>query len=415
MIITILLAGLLLILAAGIRCGFALDDLIRMAVNGIKKAVNVLIVLAIVGILTAMWRADGTIAYIVSSAAGLFKPSVLIVTIFLMNCLVSFMTGTSFGTAATMGVISMTIAGTAGVNPVISGGAVISGCFFGDRCSPLSSSPILVASVTETNLFDNIRNMLRTAAVPFALTCIIYGAIGLCGINQVDAASISDVFAKEFQLNRWMILPAVIVLGLSMLRVDVKKSMTLSIVCAVILCVVFQHRSAAEIIRIMLTGYRAGDPVAAQMINGGGLLSMKKVLMIVCMTSTYSGIFSGTGMLDGITEYVKTISQKTGRFLCIVLLSVVTSMVGCNQTIAIMMTEQLGCVLYKEQENSQRAVDLEDSAVLISALIPWSIAGAVPAATIGAPVYCLAAACYLYLIPICRLVRKKNIFPGFNN
>ena len=82
MIITILLAGLLFILAAGIRCGFALDDLIWMAVNGIKKAVNVLIVLAIVGILTAMWRADGTIAYIVSSAAGLFKPSVLIVTIF---------------------------------------------------------------------------------------------------------------------------------------------------------------------------------------------------------------------------------------------------------------------------------------------------------------------------------------------
>ena len=110
MIITILLAGLLLILAAGIRCGFALNDLIRMAVNGIKKAVNVLIVLAVVGILTAMWRADGTIAYIVSSASGLFKPSILIVTIFLMNCRVSFMTGTSFGTAATMGVISMTIA-----------------------------------------------------------------------------------------------------------------------------------------------------------------------------------------------------------------------------------------------------------------------------------------------------------------
>ena len=55
-----------------------------------------------------------------------------------------------------------------------------------------------------------------------------------------------------------------------MLRVDVKQSMTLSIVCAVILCVVFQHRSAAEIIRIMLTGYKATDPVAAQMINGGG-------------------------------------------------------------------------------------------------------------------------------------------------
>ena len=86
-----------------------------------------------------------------------------------------------------------------------------------------SSSAILVASVTETNLFDNIRNMLRTAAVPFVLTCLIYGAIGLGGANQVDATSVSDVFAKEFQLNRWMILPAIIVLGLSMLR-DAKSN-----------------------------------------------------------------------------------------------------------------------------------------------------------------------------------------------
>ena len=55
-------------------------------------------------------------------------------------------------------------------------------------------------------------------------------------------------------------------------------------------------------------------------------------------------IFIGTGMLDSITEYVKTISPKTGRFYVSSLLSVVTSMVICNQTIAIMMTEQLGCI-----------------------------------------------------------------------
>ena len=205
-----------------------------------------------------------------------------------------------------MGVISMTIAGTAGVNPVISGGAVISGCFFGDRCSPLSSSTILVASVTETNLFDNIRNMLRTAAVPFALTCIIYGAIGLCGINQVDAASISDVFAKEFQLNRWMILPAVIVLGLSMLRVDVKKSMTLSIVCAVILCVVFQHRSAAEIIRIMLTGYRAGDPVFQNTIASGVIPQISAILGPCAGGACYS---------PALTDFIFMVDGKSHMFV----------------------------------------------------------------------------------------------------
>ena len=50
-----------------------------------------------------------------------------------------------------MGVISMTIAGTAGVNPVISGGAVISGCFFGDRCCFLVSPNV---EVTGSEVLD---------------------------------------------------------------------------------------------------------------------------------------------------------------------------------------------------------------------------------------------------------------------
>lgn len=92
-----------------------------------------------------------------------------------------FLIGTSFGTSATMGVICMILANASGTSHILSGGAIMSGIFFGDRCSPLSSSAMLVASVTDTDLYDNIKNMFHSAAVPFAVTCLLYLVLGLFG------------------------------------------------------------------------------------------------------------------------------------------------------------------------------------------------------------------------------------------
>ena len=79
-------------------------------------------------------------------------------------------------------------------------------------------------------------------------------------------------------------------------------------------------------------------------------------------------------------------------------------MIACNQTLAIMLTRQLGSDL--EPDNSRMALALENSAVLIAPLIPWSIAGAVPLTTIGAPMSSLFAAFFLYLVPLCHLAQS---------
>ena len=39
-------------------------------------------------------------------------------------------------------------------------------------------------------------------------------------------------------------------------------------------------------------------------------------------------------------------------------------------------------------------------------LIPWSIAGATPLSTVGAPMTGMAFACFLYILPLCELVRR---------
>ena len=158
-----LAGGLLLFLLYGRRKGFGWGKLLRMALAGVKTVRNILITFLLIGVLTAFWRSAGTIPVIVCYAAKLIRPSVFLVMTFLLNAGVSVLTGTSFGTAATMGVICATMGGVMGVNVIFTGGAVLSGVFFGDRCSPVSTSALLVSELTKTNIFDNIRRM-RTEA-----------------------------------------------------------------------------------------------------------------------------------------------------------------------------------------------------------------------------------------------------------
>lgn len=53
--------------------------------------------------------------------------------------------------------------------------------------------------------------------------------------------------------------------------------------------------------------------------------------------------------------------------------------------------------------------------MVIAPLIPWSIAGAVPLATINAPTLSLAAATFLYLLPLSRMLTSAVRRPAYFN
>ena len=137
---------------------------------------------------------------------------------------------------------------------------------------------------------------------------------------------------------------------------------------------------------------------------------MVKVGTIVCLSSSYSGIFQETGILEPVQKAVEKLSEFTIPYLSVLVTAVVTGTVACNQTLSVMLTRQL-CENV-EKDNSRIAGYLEDSAVIVAPLIPWSIAGAVPLATIAAPETSVFAACFLYLLPVCtclwNFVKRKN-------
>ena len=78
---------------------------------------------------------------------------------FLLTSFISYALGTSFGVVGTVGVILMALARSGGVDAAVTAGTIIAGAYFGDRCSPASSSAALVAAATGTALERNLRRM----------------------------------------------------------------------------------------------------------------------------------------------------------------------------------------------------------------------------------------------------------------
>lgn len=176
--------------------------------------------------------------------------------------------------------------------------------------------------------------------------------------------------------------------------------MIISILAASIICVVVQQMNVLELLQMMVIGYQVKDPQLAAMIDGGVILSMLKVSTIVCISS-YSGIFDGTGLLEKPKKHIALLACRFTPFISTLMTSMLVGMIACNQTLTIMLTHQLCKEIIKNQ--NELAITLEDTAVVVSPLIPWSIAA------ISAPVSCIIAACYLYLLPIVNLLRAKKI------
>ncbi|MBQ5782180.1 MAG: sodium:proton antiporter [Oscillospiraceae bacterium] len=400
-IVYALLFGLCVFLVYGHSKGFNARQLFGMSLVGIKTIKNVMITLLLVGMLTGLWRAGGTLPVIISYAANIINPAYFIVIVFILNCAISLLTGTCFGTAATMGVICISIANALGIDILMTGGAILAGGYFGDRCSPVSTSALLVAQLTGSDIYKNIKNMIKTAIVPFLIACGLYIALGLNAAPSGNVPDLKSLFSKEFALTPFALVPAVVIFVLSLLRVNVKIAVTASILSSLPLCILVQNIPVADIPAIMIMGFSATNSDVAAMLDGGGLVSMLRAVSIVCISSCYSGIFQQTGLLDRAKVLVDKLCSKTTPYTTMLVTSIVAGMIACNQTLAIMLTHQL-CG-HCEKDQYKCALDMENTVVLTAPLIPWSIACGAALSAIEVSTACIVYAFFIYLVPLCCL------------
>ena len=109
-----LLFGLVCFSLYSIRRGNSPGRTCSMLLEGASRVSNILIIFVLIGCLTASWRICGAIPFILYHAVSLIQPRYFVLCTFLLCSMMSFLTGTSFGTVSTMGVICMLISNAAG-------------------------------------------------------------------------------------------------------------------------------------------------------------------------------------------------------------------------------------------------------------------------------------------------------------
>lgn len=394
-----------------LRRGHSLSDTIKMALEGGRKSFIVLQVFVLIGILTSVWISAGTIPAIVYYGIRLMNPGFFILSAFVITSFVSFLLGTSLGTVSTIGVALIVMARAGDINMPLVTGAIMSGAYFGDRCSPMSSSAILVANLTKTDIFDNIRDMFKTSRLPLLLSALLYLGFSLKNPIVFGSENIGDDLASIFHIGPVSFIPAAIILLASLFRIRVKKSMTLSIGAALIISVVTEGWSPLELLDFSFWGFRLEDGLLpGNILNRGGVISMLRAGIVVFISCAMAGIFNGTKMLDRFHTVFSRARDRSHLFLYTITTSILTSVFGCNQTIAIVLTEQLLDKTYENKEHSRGslAIDLENTAVVIAPLIPWNIAAFMPTSTLGVNFYnYVPYAFYLYLLPLINLLILK--------
>jgi len=94
--------------------------------------------------------------------------------IFLLSAIISFSTGTSWGTFSIMIPIAVPMAVGMDANIALCIGAVISGGIFGDHCSPISDTTIITSMATDCEIIEHVQTQLPYALISASIAFVLF-------------------------------------------------------------------------------------------------------------------------------------------------------------------------------------------------------------------------------------------------
>jgi NhaC family Na+:H+ antiporter len=404
MIVVVLLGAATVAGIIAVRHGHTWDDIQRGTGEKLASVLPALLILLSIGMLIATWVLSGTIPFLVYWGVRLVEPRYLVVTAFLATALMSTFTGTSWGSAGTIGVALMGTAAALNAPMAATAGAVLSGAYFGDKMSPLSDSTIISSMAAEAPLFHHIRHMLYTAGPSFVVCLIVYLAIGLnspAGGEVPDTARIilGDL-DRAFRLH-WLALlpPAIVVYGI-VRRVPAALAILLSCVGAALLALTLQGFTAQDTLLAAVSGFRAEmigsrgvdaaamSPAFHALVQRGGLYSMSNTLVLVITAFVLAAAMDVSGSLTLLIErLLRAVRSVFGLIAATMAAGASMIAMTSHGGVTALVIGGLFQKAYRERglapENLSRS--LEDSITITEPLMPWTVSAVFMATTLGVP------------------------------
>lgn len=386
----------------------------------IADALPAILILLTIGALIGSWMFSGTIPMMVVLGIDLIDPRFMVLTAFVATAVMSLISGTSWGSAGTIGVALMGAAQAMGQPLAPVAGAVVSGAYFGDKLSPLSDMTNIAAIGAGADLYDHIRCMLWTSLPAAVIAIVTFAGLGLAGVSSgtlasSDAALIKSELVGAFDLGPLAALPLLVALVGIALRKPPALVILASSVLALIVGIFGQGFSFVGAVASFVDGFSAAanltgaefTPSVENLLNRGGLMSMSGTLLFIIAAFLLAAGMKVSGAID------RLLNALLGLVQSVVSLVAATMAAGA---IMVAMTSHGGVTALivgglfrrpfaeRNLEPQYLSRTIEDSVTVTEPLMPWTVSGVFMASTLGVPTLALAPwAVFCWLGPVTSL------------
>ena len=408
-------------------------DMLDGAVDSISSAMAALIILLLIGSLAGTWMMSGIVPSMIYYGLDLLNPSIFLVAACIICSIVSLATGSSWSTIATIGIAMLGIGNALGIHQGLTGGAIISGAYFGDKMSPLSDTTNLAPAMAGTDLISHIKYMMWTTIPSITISLIIFLLIGLNlnsengELKQVEI--MQSALSNSFNVSLWSLLVPLIVIAIIIKKIPAIPALLFGSLLGGLYGVVFQPDIIQEIsgnfsnsfwqycknayvsvIKAMTVdvNIETNNLAVNDLISTSGMSGMLNTIWLIICAMSFGGIMEKTGFLTIITNSLMNfVNSRKSLFLTTSGTCIFLNITASDQYLAIVVPGRMFASSYKKYDLDPKNLSrtLEDTATVTSPLIPWNTCGATHAGVLGISTFIYLPYCFFNLIsPIMTLI-----------
>jgi NhaC family Na+:H+ antiporter len=341
----------------------------------------------------------GTVPSLIYYGLQLLDPSWFYAASCLLCAVVALSIGSSWTTAATIGVALIGVAAGLGMSPAITAGAIVSGAYFGDKISPVSETTNLAPAVAGSNLFDHIRHMTWTTIPSLIMALIIFSVLGFNANAVADDSqirAISEALQHHFMISPLMLVPLLVLMAMAVKKVPAFPTVFIGALLGGVWAVLFQPQLIAKMadpelngvlgtLKVVWTTLHGGFVIETQnteldkLLNGGGMVKMLNTCWLIFSAMMFGAVLEHIGLLRKFVEAILHKAHSTGSLITSTIATcIATNILTADQYMSIVMPGRMFKEEYERRGlapvNLSRT--LEDGGTITSPLIPWNTCGA---------------------------------------
>ncbi|WP_270314398.1 Na+/H+ antiporter NhaC family protein [Leuconostoc citreum] len=383
----LVVVGMIMIVAR--TQGVSWRDSQQALIKGIESGLTPLFLFLLIGALIALWLATGVIPTMIWVGFKLLTPTFFLPTAFLTTSIVGALIGSAFTTLSTVGVSLMGVGTLMGINPALVAGIVLSGAIFGDKSSPLSDSTNLASAISETDLFAHIKNLMWTTVPAWGLTFLVSVVLSFGHHTTAHATQKIAALLPLLQPTLWAVVPLGLLVITAWFKIPAIPALMLNIIVSSA-AFLTQH-SITVWANLLVKGFKttSHNPTLMALLNRGGMSAMMDTIMMIMLALALGGLLSGLGILNTVmAPIVAHLRSQRAIVLATLLTGISANFLVGEQYLSTILPGQLFKESFKTVKLSPLALGrtIEDSGTVMNYLVPWGVAGAFAAQTLGVPV-----------------------------